>query len=305
VEKPPSDIYEDPEVRRGLQLYVELSRRKVREISAITEAIYRSIPAFQPMLRGLSGEQMVEQNAANIERIAGAAFGGDWGPYLESLRARGVSYARSGVRFTDWTTFFQKLLARVTDLIMEDCRGDEAKLRAMMKGTSSLMDTIVQVIGETFVGEQREIILGQQAALRELSTPILVVGQRVLLAPLIGDLDDARIHQLRTSMLSAVRAHRARVVVLDATGVAHVDTAVALRLGNAMKAARLMGARVLLSGLSSEIAQAMVLLGAELPVAEIFTTLQDALAEAFSGWVSARAAPPAPAPGSAPPPAPR
>jgi len=276
----PSDVYGDPEVLQGLRLYSDLAKKRVREISAKTEELYRLVPSFAPLLRGLSGEAMVEQNAENIERIRAAAYEGSWEPYLANLKARGTAYARHGVRLEDWTEVFQRLLAWVMDLVVDDAGGDQARLRAMLKGTSCLFDTVVQVIGQTFVEEHGAIIRHQQAALRELSTPVLAVGERVLLVPLIGDLDEGRISHLRSALLDAIRANRAKVVVLDVTGVAHVDTAVAHRLGAVIKAARLMGARVLVSGLSSEISQAMVLLGTDLPGAETFTTLQLALADA-------------------------
>jgi len=276
------DVFQDPELRQGLQLYSEMARRRIREISARTEEAYRQVAGFAPMLSGLTGDVMLKQNTENVERVYLGAHGADWEPYASNLRQRGTLYARAGVRLADWTDFLRRVLAFALDLVFEEHGKDAVRLRAVVKATTCLFDVIVQVIGQTFVDAHREIIREQEAVLRGLSTPVLTVGDRVLLAPLIGDLDEGRIAQLQREMLGSVRSQRARVVVLDVTGVAHVDTAVAQRLGACIKAARLMGARVLVSGLSSAISQAMVLLGVDLPGAETFTALEGALAAAIA-----------------------
>lgn len=276
----PTDIYEDPEVRRCLKLYIEFARRRAAWISARTEELYRRNPAFAPMTVNLTGEAMLRQNTENIERIGRAADGGDWGPYLANLSERGRSYAKAGIQFSDWTDIFQRLLGQVIDAILEE-GGDAEQVRQTLKGAGYLLDTVVQVIGQTFVETQAEIIRDQQKAILRLATPVLVVADRVLLATLIGDLDESRINQLRGAMLGSIRTARAKVVVLDVTGVATVDTEVAQRLGNCIRAARLMGARVLVSGISPEISVAMGLLGVDLPGAEMYATLQDALAAAL------------------------
>ena len=275
---PPLDIYQDPEIRRGVQLYCELLLAHAARISAKLEELYRRVPASAPMLSTVPPEARLRQNVANI---AQATQNGNWGPWLESLQARGKAYARAGLSVSGWMDVFQRLQSWMIDFIHETSAGDPERARLTLKGSNSLNDTAIRVIGQTFVDAHAEIIREQEVALRKLSTPVLTVGDRVLLVPLIGDLDEGRIGQLQREVLSSIRAQRAKVVVLDVTGVAHVDTVVAQRLGACIRAARLMGAQVMVSGFSSEIAQAMVMLGIALPGAETFTALEGALAAAM------------------------
>jgi rsbT co-antagonist protein RsbR len=120
----------------------------------------------------------------------------------------------------------------------------------------------------------------QQAAIRELSTPVLQVRPRLLMLPIVGVIDSQRAKQLTDSLLRAVRANRAKVVVMDITGVAAVDSKVANHLIQTVAAARLMGATVIVTGLSAEVAQALVALGVDLTKLNTVGDLQGGLEEA-------------------------
>jgi rsbT co-antagonist protein RsbR len=80
--------------------------------------------------------------------------------------------------------------------------------------------------------------------------------------------------------LGAIRANRAKVVVIDVTGVATIDETVANHLVQTVEASRLMGASAILSGLSSEIAQTLVDLGVDLSMIRTVGDLQGGLEEA-------------------------
>ena len=59
--------------------------------------------------------------------------------------------------------------------------------------------------------------------MRELSTPVLQLRERLLILPIIGVLDSARARQLTEQLLGAIQEKRARVVVIDITGVATIE----------------------------------------------------------------------------------
>jgi rsbT co-antagonist protein RsbR len=94
--------------------------------------------------------------------------------------------------------------------------------------------------------------------------PVLQVRDRLLILPIIGVVDPRRARQLTEQLLSAIQTNRARVVVIDITGVASIDLTVANHLVQTVEAARLMGASAIITGLSSEIAQTLVDLGVDL-----------------------------------------
>jgi rsbT co-antagonist protein RsbR len=124
------------------------------------------------------------------------------------------------------------------------------------------------------------VIREQQEAIRELSTPVLQVRDRLLVLPIIGGLDSARARQLTEQLLGAIQSNRARVVIIDITGVAAIDLDVANHLVQTVEAARLMGASAIITGLSSKIAQTLVDLGVDLSMMKTVGDLQGGLEEA-------------------------
>src|SRR2546422_471339 len=88
---------------------------------------------------------------------------------------------------------------------------------------------IANTVAVGFVQERERIIREQQEAIRELSTPVLQVRERLLILPIIGVIDSQRARQLTEQLLRGIRANRARVVVIDITGVAAMDSTVCTR----------------------------------------------------------------------------
>lgn len=117
---------------------------------------------------------------------------------------------------------------------------------------------------------------------RDLETPAIPLVEGVLVLPLVGHVDTRRAARLSETALEAVHEHRARVVIIDITGVSVVDTAVAQRIGQLAQAIRLLGARVLLTGIRAEVAQTIV--AQELDFSQIQTAgrLQDGVARVLA-----------------------
>ena len=123
---------------------------------------------------------------------------------------------------------------------------------------------IASTVAVGFVQERERIIREQQEAIRELSTPVLPVRERLLILPIIGVIDPQRARQLTEQLLHGIRRNRAKVVVIDITGVPTIDSKVANHLVLTVEAARLLGATVIVTGLSPEIAQTLVNIGVDL-----------------------------------------
>lgn len=111
---------------------------------------------------------------------------------------------------------------------------------------------------------QEEIILRQAAVLEELSTPLIPISDDVVIMPLIGSIDSLRAHKVLDALLAGIAAARARVVILDITGVPVVDTQVANVFIQAAQAVALLGAQVVLTGIRPEVAQTIIGLGVDL-----------------------------------------
>ncbi len=139
---------------------------------------------------------------------------------------------------------------------------------------------IANTVAVGFVQERERVIRQQQEAIRGLSTPVLPVRERLLILPIIGVIDPHRARQLTQQLLRSIRVNRAKVVVMDLTGVPSVDATVANHLVQTVGAARLVGADVIVTGLSPEIAQTLVTLGVDVGDIATVGDLQGGIEEA-------------------------
>ena len=158
---------------------------------------------------------------------------------------------------------------------------EELDRRVQMQ-TEALRKTLQELEQQTLHQDQLlKEIAGQREVIRELSLPILPVGREVLVAPLIGALDQERMQQLQSQVLKRVERIHARLLILDVTGVPIIDTHVARGLMNLVRGLRLLGANVALVGVRPEVAQTIVALGVHLRDIEVFSDLGSALQRAM------------------------
>jgi rsbT co-antagonist protein RsbR len=164
--------------------------------------------------------------------------------------------------------------------LFEKYRDDFDLLNRVLDAYEPAANRIANTVAVSFVEQRERVIRQQQDSIRELSTPVLQVRERLLILPIIGILDRPRAQQLTDQLLRGIRTHRAKVVVIDITGVPDVDEAVADHLVKAVDASRLMGANVIITGLSSEIAQTLVTIGVDLTKMNTVGDLQGGIEEA-------------------------
>ena len=143
-------------------------------------------------------------------------------------------------------------------------QSDVLKLNRILDVYEPAANRIANTVAVGFVQERERVIRQQQEAIRELSTPVLQVRERLLILPIIGVIDPHRARQLTEQLLRGIRTNRAKVVVIDITGVAAMDATVANHLVQTVEASRLLGATVIVTGLSPEIAQTIVNIGVDL-----------------------------------------
>ncbi len=124
---------------------------------------------------------------------------------------------------------------------------------------------------------QQEVIEAQQATLRELSSPVIPVMDRIIIMPLIGSIDSMRARDIMRALLRGIREHRARFVILDVTGVSLMDTGIVNYLNKTIQAARLKGAQVIVTGISDMVAESIVDLGIDWDAVETLADLQTGL----------------------------
>lgn len=132
------------------------------------------------------------------------------------------------------------------------------------------------------VAGQADLIAQQRMTISELETPVLQVWDGILALPLVGSLDTARTQEMNEALLQRIVETGSDIVILDITGVPVVDTAVARHLLETVAAARLLGAEVLIVGLSPRTALTLVHLGLDLAGITTRTTMAKGLQLAFA-----------------------
>jgi PAS domain S-box-containing protein len=128
--------------------------------------------------------------------------------------------------------------------------------------------------------ETAEALRKQQDVIRELSTPVLRIRERLLILPVIGEIDALRAGQLTEQLLDSIRAHRAKVVVMDMTGAVAMSANVAQHILRTAEACRLLGASIILTGVSRGMADTLVSFGADLGGLATVGDLQRGIEEA-------------------------
>lgn len=135
----------------------------------------------------------------------------------------------------------------------------------------------------TRMAEQLTIIEAQQHTIQELSVPVLPLSLHTLVVPLVGTIDTSRAQHVMERLLDGITSHKARLAILDITGVEVVDTQVANALIRAAQAARLLGAQVVLTGIRPQIAHTLVQLGIDLRDIVTHSSLQSGITYALNG----------------------
>jgi DNA-binding response OmpR family regulator/anti-anti-sigma regulatory factor len=129
---------------------------------------------------------------------------------------------------------------------------------------------------------QEEIIRAQTENLKELSTPLIPITERVLVMPLIGSVSAERARQVLETALFGVHSSRAEVVIFDVTGAKRTDAAVAGMLVSTAAALRLIGARTVLTGVRPEMAELFIECGVDLGAIVVKGTLMSGMVYALS-----------------------
>jgi rsbT co-antagonist protein RsbR len=232
--------------------------------------------------RALLSNRSLAQQARDLKRVHLLAMvQGDYGiAYAVQRLDLAVLYGKVNLDLRVFLAAFQHLLKSIGTIVMKHFA------QAPLDGFEAFMSLKkvaffdIGVIVDAIVFERERVIRQQQDAIRELSTPVLQIRERLLLLPIIGIIDTHRARLITESLLRSIRANRAKLVVMDITGVATIDSKVANHLIQTVTAAKLMGALVIVTGLSAEVAQSLVALGIDLTKLNTMGDLQGGMEEA-------------------------
>jgi rsbT co-antagonist protein RsbR len=267
------DSAESRQLLQELVAYLRTNRTRLREEWArrISEA---------ELLRVMSDEEIFSEATAVYDNYVDALETGSietLETYARELSERIIPRGVETHEVIGIVLLLRDLLARA---LFAKYQNNPDMLNRILDSYEPAANRIAVTVSVSFVDERERVIHDQQQAMRQLSTPVLQVRERLLILPIIGLLDSARARQLTEQLLGAIQSKRAKVVVIDITGVATVDRTVANHLVQTVEASRLMGASTILTGLSPDIAQTIVDLGVDLSMIKTVGDLQGGLVEA-------------------------
>ena len=258
---------------RELVSHLRANRTQLREVWArrISEA---------RLLTALTQEEIFSEATSIYDSYVGVLETGSVEALQDYARNLSERIIPRGVEVDEVVGIVLLLRDVLARSLFEKYQTDFDLLNRVLDAYEPAANRIANTVAGNFVGERERVIRQQQEAIRELSTPVLQVRERLLILPIIGVLDGQRARQLTEQLLRGIRSNRAKVVVIDITGVPTIDSTVANHLVQTVEASRLMGASVIITGLSSDIAQTLVTLGVDLSKVNAVGDLQGGIEEA-------------------------
>ena len=200
--------------------------------------------------------------------------------YLEKRYKIGETHARIGLPLTIYFAAMHRSLKLFTEDLYDDSLSPQDYLAAI-RAITKLVHLDTSLVVETYSRLTTESMAAQSRTLMEMSTPVTQIWEGVLFLPIVGIVDSQRAQEIMNATLTKISQTQSRTFIMDISGVAVVDTAVANYLIKVTKATRLMGCECTISGLSPAIAQTIVELGIDVGRVKTTATMQDALVDAF------------------------
>jgi anti-anti-sigma regulatory factor len=198
---------------------------------------------------------------------------------LSSLKERNTHLQATVQQYSDCMAEVGQGNLEARIVLQDDAAEQEGPLVTLGHNLNQMTANLQRMIEQERA--QQETIQAQRQAIRELSTPVIPVVDGIIVLPLVGEIDSARAQDIMRALLAGIRVHRARVVILDITGVPIVDSGVANHLHKAIQAARLKGAQTIITGISDAVAEAVVDLGIDWGKITTLSDLQTGLVVAL------------------------
>jgi rsbT co-antagonist protein RsbR len=260
--------------------------------TGVIEDFYSHLLSFEESQKFFTDPAVLERVKAAQKQYFLRLTQGDYDTtYVEDRLRIGVAHERIDLPIELYLGAYNFYLRTVMRRLMEAYTSNPAQAVSTFLSLLKLVFLDMGLATETYLFQRERMIREQQEAIREISTPVLPLRERLLLLPIIGAIDPPRAQQITTQLLHGIRDHRAKAVVMDITGVPTVDSEIANHLIQTVQAARLMGATVIVSGLSPEVAHALVRIGVDLGAVNTVGTLQDGIeaAEQLLGYAVSKA----------------
>lgn len=255
---------------------VSLRKFAQQSVPTIVEEFYKLIMSHSESRSFFQDPQVLNRvkqaQTRQFEEHTSGSYEREYAAYRIKI---GRIHQNIGLKFDIYLGAYRRYLESFARHLFNEFKNEPAKA---LEGLLSLLKLVfldVELAADTYF---RTIRL-QKEAIYELATPVMQVREGLLICPIIGVIDTHRARQLTETILHAIRNYRAKVIVIDITGVPLVDSKVANHLVQTVEAGRLMGANAIVTGLSPEVAQSLVVLGVNLGNVRTVADLQGGIEE--------------------------
>jgi rsbT co-antagonist protein RsbR len=184
--------------------------------------------------------------------------------YVRDRLRVGSAHERIGMPPKLYLGAYSRYIGLIHVKLLEHFKGNTDQVTNALSSVRKMILFDMALAIDTYIAAYLETMTRHQAAIRELSTPVIKVYDRVLLLPIVGTVDTQRAHQIMETVLVQVVEQQAKVMILDISGVAVVDTKVADHILKTTAAVQLLGAQTILTGISASVARTVVQLGVEI-----------------------------------------
>ena len=205
----------------------------------------------------------------------------DYKPVVTLLRKISGNRAQAGFTPSETATFVFSLKDSILGFLQAEYKSSPEILSTETIRISKLLDKLGLVTFEEYARTRDELVKDQQDSILEMSSPIILIWEKIIAVPIIGILDSKRTQLIMENCLQKIIQTGAKVCIIDVTGVAVLDTLVSTHIIKTANAIRLLGAEAVLTGIRPEVAQTVVHLGVDLSSLIPRATMADGLDYAF------------------------
>ena len=202
--------------------------------------------------------------------------------YLRDRVRVGAAHERIGMPPKLYLGAYRRYLALIHERLRAHFKDNETESAKALETIRKIIFFDMALAIDTYIAAYLETMTRHQAAIRELSTPVIKVYDRVLLLPIVGTVDTQRANQIMETVLVQVVEQQAKVIIIDIAGVPVVDTKVADHILQTTAAVQLLGAQTVLTGISASVARTVIQLGVELTRVETRAKLSEGIEVALS-----------------------
>ena len=262
-----------------LETVATVGSKLLPELDRLVDDFYEWLPQLKEYDLFFPDAQSTDRIKALQKRYWEDFFSGNVDEaYLESRKRVGAVHASIGLSLQAYFAAMNTMLTLIHDHMGQVGFTDSNHIASITK----LVHLDTSVVVDSFSVLTNQTISHQSEAIMAMSTPVTAIWDNILLLPVVGIIDSRRAHDIMDAMLTRIKETEATVFILDISGVAAMDTAVANHLIKMTKAARLMGCTCIISGVSPAIASTIVELGIDVGTVSTRANLKDALSLAFS-----------------------